>query len=519
MHIRHGRLVAAAALALGVVAFGPISSATASSSHHAAAVAAVHHGGSLVDLVNGGEWPGLDPATNTQDTADATENNAIFGQLFEVGPNGTIVPSMASGYHLADHNLKVLISIRPGQKFQDGTPFNAQAVAQSIQRDLLPANACLCLPNFKAVTSIAAQGKYTVVLTLSSPFSPIIPAFVNEAPNWVTSPTALARMGEAAYAQHPVGAGPFEVVSNSASSQLVLKRYPGYWQKGRPYLNSLTFTSTGNDQTDLSSIQAGQAQYSIVTTIPIFQQAKSTAGLTTYRLPAILIQFVALNNNLPPFNNPTARLALAYATNPKSLVANLYGHIYTPVQGYTGPGQLFYQPKVSDYPAYNLTKAKALVQQLGGLTITLDTTTNTQFWITEAEALQSMWGQAGIKVNVKIDSLQNLLGLIASRNWQAISSNWGNSIDPAIDLPIYFASYGNFSGIKDPTLDGLMNQGAAFASAPTRARVYAKVNQQMNKTAEAIFEYAKPVLIVTRSNVQGVANGTPVVDWENVWMK
>src|ERR1700733_8855003 len=83
------------------------STRTAAKSTAQASVGTPKHGGSVTDLVNLGEWPGLDPATNTQDTADATENNAIFGQLFYLGGGNAIVPDMATGYAFSNHNLTV----------------------------------------------------------------------------------------------------------------------------------------------------------------------------------------------------------------------------------------------------------------------------------------------------------------------------------------------------------------------------------------------------------------------------
>ena len=87
------------------------------------------------------------PATNTQDTAGAQENNAIFGQLFELGAGNAIVPDMATGYTFLDHNLEVDIAIRPGRKVHRRFSPPPPAVAQrwNLRRDLNPerdASAC-----------------------------------------------------------------------------------------------------------------------------------------------------------------------------------------------------------------------------------------------------------------------------------------------------------------------------------------------------------------------------------------
>src|SRR5665213_4229959 len=82
-------------------------------------------GGSLTVLVVAGTWPGLDPLTDSTPTADATEFNAIYGQLFEQGPNGAVLPDLATGYQWIDNHMALKVSLRHGVTFTDGTAFNA----------------------------------------------------------------------------------------------------------------------------------------------------------------------------------------------------------------------------------------------------------------------------------------------------------------------------------------------------------------------------------------------------------
>lgn len=467
------------------------------------------------------QWPGLDPATNPQDDEDASMMNAIYGQLFEVGPHGSIVPSQATGYEFSNGGLTVDVFLHHGITFQDGTPFTATAVAQSIKRDLLPANACLCLPNFKDVTAVTAPNPTTVQLRLSQPFYPLIAAFVTEAPNWTVSPTALARMGEAKFAANPVGAGPFEVVSNTPSTKLVLKRFPGYWQRGRPYLSKITFLDTGNDQSDYGALVTGEAQVAEqVSTTQVVKKARTTPGLTVHTIPAETYEFVALNDKTAPFNNILAREALMYATNNKAIVKGLYQDLYTPVEAPTGPGNLFYERSVPGARTYDLAKAKRLVRELGSLTVTLGTTTNSTQMITEADVLAAQWAQAGIKTHIDVTTLEQMIQDVSSNHWQGIVAAWGGTgPDPGDNLPFYFASYGILSGTHDPTLDSMFAKAAAERSVSARSAIYDQIYSRMNKMADAVFEYANDMYTITRSNVEGISIDGMFPDWENVWLK
>jgi peptide/nickel transport system substrate-binding protein len=476
-------------------------------------------GGTLTVLVVAGTWPGLDPLTDSTPTADATEFNAIYGQLFEQGPNGTVLPDLATGYQWIDSHMALKITLRHGVSFTDGTPFNASAVEYNINRDLTPSYACHCAANFAAVSSVTTSGNYTVILHLSRLFSPLPSAFINAIPGYIYSPTALQSEGEQQFSEKPVGAGPFEVQADVANSTLTLVKNPGYWEKGHPYLAGLTFQSEGEDSSALLSMQSGEGQaITGLAQITSITQSKATPGWQVIAPPSQTWEFVALNQSAAPFNNILAREAITYATNPKQITDVLYHGYYPITEGPSSAGQLFYQWKVPGYDAFNLAKAKTLVTQLGGLTVNLQTTSNTVYWSTEAEALASQWALAGIKTTIQVTSLLQLEVSLKDGNWQAADSNWGNYADPALALPNYFSSTGPFTGTHDGSLDGLMNKGAELVSPTLRFKVYQQIYQRMATQADAVFLYQKKLFTVALKTVHGLPTNQPNNYWENVWL-
>jgi peptide/nickel transport system substrate-binding protein len=215
------------------------------------------------------------------------------------------------------------------------------------------------------------DGPYTAVIHMSIPYSPIINSFYDKAPNWVVSPTALQKEGAKQFPLAPVGAGPFVVAKNVLSIELDLKRNPLYWQKGLPYLDTLTFKTISTDQSALLALRSGQAQaYTYMTTLQLVNSFKS-AGLTTTTMAGTSPTCLQMNTTIPPFNNLAAREALTYATNAPLLDKTLNDNQSPPVEGFTAPHGLFYYPNVPGYLTYNLAKARALVQQMGGLRFTM----------------------------------------------------------------------------------------------------------------------------------------------------
>src|SRR6266568_5645574 len=61
---------------------------------------------------------------------------ALCDKLFDVTPDLKIVPQLATGYEWAADHKSVVIKLRPGVKFHDGEPFNAEAVRFNIDRHI-----------------------------------------------------------------------------------------------------------------------------------------------------------------------------------------------------------------------------------------------------------------------------------------------------------------------------------------------------------------------------------------------
>jgi peptide/nickel transport system substrate-binding protein len=522
-----GRIAKHIAVVCTVVAMGIMAATSGASA--ASTAQKVKSGGALNVVAVTSQWPGLDPATDTQDAADVAYLTAIFGDLIELQPGGTILPDETSGWAFSNHNATLTLTIRKGVKFSDGNPLTAQVVAWSINRDLEPQFGNIGDVNFPLTSQGAyAVGNKVVMNTLQADTG-LAYAFVNEAPNYTVDETALNSMGETAYAQNPIGAGPFKVVSNSASASLVVAKNPGYWEKGHPLLSSVTWTNVGTDQSAISALQTGEDELATgVTTIPLINQAP-TEGITVTKLPQTVDEFIAMNTTHAPFNNILAREAVEYATNSAALVSGLYpGAGYKLIQSETAPGQRDYVKSNKYYLGYNLQKAQALVQQLaasspgGKFTVDLSTTTNNAFWINEVQAIATMWGDAGINVVIQDYSLQQMLGITFSGAWQAIDENWGPSVDPTINDGQFFKGGAAFSGVNDPTLNGLLNQSAGFNDPTKLSQIYGEIANLMNQQVYAVWMYAKNAFDLSTKQLvpnNGLAHTLLVVQWENLALK
>lgn len=513
------------ALAVGTLPGLAGASASASASRHAASSATAStkasagSGGSVTMLLTKAlSWQTLDPLKGNTEEWDLF--NAIYGGLFEPGAKGKPEPDLATGYSVSKTGKTVTIDLRQGVTFSDGTPFDASAVAYNFKRDFTPSNGCICAETFP-VASITTPNTYTVVLHLKEVFSPIIDAFLDNTPDWIVSPTALQKDGESTFGADPVGAGPFVVVTNKPGTSLVLKRNPHYWQAGHPHLSKLTFELAPSTESAYEDLQANAAQvYGCMSSPKLAKQAAKQYRTETVWTSCNGLVAVQLNTKKPPFNNIEAREAMYYATNPKAIDKSLYGGTAKVMESVAGPADLFSESKVPGYRTYDLAKAKALVKQLGGLSITMNVAAIDGPIATE---LQSEWEAAGIKVTTKLTpTIEASIQLYMSGNWSGFVTPMG-SYDPGAGtgLSFRYGAMSPFSGVDNPTLTHLLAEGSSTWNTSARASIYAEIFDVISKDA-----YTPVLFTVAGYNVAdkdltgpGISSSSPEIQWQDVSVK
>src|SRR6201996_2631549 len=489
-------------------------------------------GGSLTVLEGKGfseDWPlGLDPATNTTGSADQDYYNAVYGQLFELGDNGKLIYDLATGYQFSNGNKTITIDLRPGVKFSDGTPLTASVVAWNWTRDL--ESTCTCAAewvvnrvNPKVTTSAPAPGVIkvlnptTIQVNLSIPDGAFINQMFDTIPNWIISEVSFNKMGEKAFAQLPVGAGPFIMVSDTYSNQIVMKKNPTYWQapQGLPYLDSLTFKSVSSDEAAYEAMLSGEGQvYIDMSTPQLLTESEqhfdvlNQLGTSPYDLQ--------LNTAVAPFNNPKARQAIYAMTNFAPILKNIFDNQYPVVEGFTGPGGICYEPTVPGYQGYNPTLAKQLVAESGlnKVTINLGTISSSQVASETTEALAQEWSAFGVKTTLHTYPLNGLIQAFTvngGKSWQAMIQTAG-AYDPSSGVGggFRFDSTSPFSGVHDAKLDTILDQAEASNVLSTRCGYYDQAAEYIAKNYYGPFYFAFAPANISVKGVAGPGLTTPL---------
>ena len=114
--------------------------------------------------------PGFDPLkVGVFDTAALTAASAMFETLTTLDDKGVAQPRLALSWTHSDDFKTWTFKLRPGVKFHDGTPFNAEAVKANFDRQKDPANKCRCAFYIAYIKDVQAPDELTIVYNLNDP--------------------------------------------------------------------------------------------------------------------------------------------------------------------------------------------------------------------------------------------------------------------------------------------------------------------------------------------------------------
>jgi peptide/nickel transport system substrate-binding protein len=527
MLMRKGRStlkVAGVSVVLALLAAACSSPATSSSPSSSSSPSAKPRAGGTLSVAFFASWASLDPALAATSTSEQPMLSAIYGGLFNLGPDGSIQPDLATGYTMARDGKTLTLQLRHGVRFQDGTPFNAAAVKFNIQREQNPANACQCGSWLAPIASIATPTPYSVVLHLSQPDYSLIQLFASSYPAFIASPTAVRREG-ASFGLHPVGAGPFKVVSNAPSVRLVLQKWSGYWDRGRPYLSSLIFVEAENNATAYDSVLAGTDQaWDPGFSIPAvyLQESQSNADVTVEQMPATFWSFIAINSASPPFNNIEAREALFYATDVPAINKALYYGDYSVIQTLSAPGDI---PHIGStlpgYLSYDPAKARSLVHSLGGLSFTLFASFSNADFTELLEAFAKQWEAAGMQVTIESYQHPEVVTKLLHGDYQVAEEGYGEfpANTYSLDFQIGCSRTSNV-GFCDPKVSQLLKEVTEVSSQSEQSALMERLSEDaIVKDAGIMPLFTNPDVLISNKNadLHGIP-ATSLVYFDQAWL-
>ena len=411
--------------------------------------------------------PGFDPLkVGVYDTAALTASSALFDTLTYLDANGKPQPKLALSWEPSEDFKTWTFKLRPGVKFHDGTPFNAEAFKANFDRQKDPANKCRCAFYISNVKSVEAPDELTLVYNLNDP-SVNFPSLVSYASqnNAVHSPTAWKTKGDD-YNRNPVGTGPYVLKSWTAGDRMVLEKNPDYWDKDKVYFDRITLKPLPDAQSRFASLQSGEADliWDDEASADNIQKAQKDPKLTVHTYAGSGAAVSAFNTKVAPFDDVRVRQALVMALDRKKMSQAITNGLSRPASNPYGDGSWV---KCKDDGALpeDLEKAKALIKDYGKPVEFKMLVTATPRGRTVGQVLQQFWKRAGANMEIEQVDQATIPPRAFMRQFQVTPWRIVDLADPDTQMyanfktgsPVALANYSN------PELDKLLEHARTTA--------------------------------------------------------
>src|SRR6202043_3993326 len=303
-------------------------------------------------------------------------NLVMFDQHVKQNSLSSIVPDLATSWSWSEDGTELTLPLRQGVTWHDGKPFTAKDV--QCTWDLLTGKASEKLrvnPRkswYRNLAAVTTNGDYEVTFHLIRPQ----PAFLTLLASGY-SPIYPCHVPPRDMRQHPIGTGPFKFVAFKPNEYIKVTRNPDYWKKGRPYLDGIEYTIIKNLSTAVLAFVSGKFDmafpYSL--TVPLLKDVKSQMPQAMCEMgPVGLNRNLLVNREVPPFDNPDLRHAMALSLDRQAFIdiltegqGDIGGGMQPPPAGLWGmpPDMLQTLPGYGPNIQLNRADARQIMHKLG----------------------------------------------------------------------------------------------------------------------------------------------------------
>lgn len=438
-----------------------------------------------------GDPASLDPATSSA----AIERHVLF-QIYDrlVELDRALQPrpgGLSTDFQTSPDGKTVTFTLRQGVRFQNGEPFNAQAVRAHFDRLEDPDVGSPYLEDFAALgyESVEVVDDYTVSFHLTHPSPFFLSALADPAGGGIPAPNAALAAGRD-FATQPVGSGPFALQSWSRGDAITLARYDDYWDRGVHGADTLVFRGFADSTTAQTQFVAGQVDVISRLSPPSVNQVQDM-GARVISEPGIETLRVFFNSTRAPFNDQRLRQAVSAAIDRDVIRRTVVGNAAVTAGQPLAPVGV-YEAAQLPVPARDADRARALLAESGhpdGFTFDLLTYADNQEQARAALLIASQLEAVGITARIQPVTQSALLERISKgggNNYHATMLGGGaGNPDP---VPWLYTNLGanassGFGNASTPAMERAFQTALAAPTDATRIEAMKVVNREVEQRA------------------------------------
>jgi peptide/nickel transport system substrate-binding protein len=431
---------------------------------------------------------------------------ALCDKLFDVTPDLKIVPQLATGYEWARDNRSVTLKLRPGVKFHDGEPFNAEAVRFNIERHITTPGS-FRKSEIGEITKVDVVNDLTVRLNLAEPLVPLLAALSDRA-GMMVSPKAAKELGDR-FGTKPVCAGPYKFVERVAQGKIVLERVADHWDKANIHIDRVEFVPITDSTARLASLRSGDLTMIERVSPTDLKQIRDDSRLKVVGVPELGFQVLRLNVANGPKSKTLAdvrvRQAIDLALDRETLVKTVFNNEYIAGNQWISPSSVYYNAKL---PVRNrdVTKAKQLLRDAGQPNLAFTLIVPPERDRQEAALIiQAMLAEAGITMTLQTQENVTMLSAAKRGDFEAYFTFWSGRPDPDGNIYTHYTCKGaqNDPRYCNEQFDALVTKARHVDNPAERKKLYDQATEILLRDVPSVHLWHRRVFTGFSGKVQG----------------
>ncbi|MGH9135336.1 MAG: ABC transporter substrate-binding protein [Ilumatobacteraceae bacterium] len=449
------------------------------------------------------------PAAMQCDSFCQMRARTFYDPLVVIDDALNVQPYLAESVTANADSTEFTIKVREGIVFHDGTPLDAAAVMDNINRSftgLLIGAAVKDIARSEAdPTKIKFEqiDDFTFKLftglngdpTQPIPW-PLFPYYLGGQGGLIASPTWLASVDGGADPTQAVGTGPFMFSSYAPGDRLVVTKNPDYWVTDEngdklPYLDEIEFRVIPDSQVRGQALQSGDVDLISTSDAAVISDFVDDDGFTTVQQDQFgETNYILMHLTKPALSDPAVRCALTQAIDKDDFNDVVYNGFLEVANGPFSPGEEGFLAD-NGTPPFDPEAAAAAIETYeaaNGPVVINYSTTPTATNLTAAQFVADAWGAIGVDVTIDQIEQSKLINNALFGDAAFDAFGWRNHAGLYVDQQYFWwhssaaADDGalalNFGRIRDPEVDRLLELSRSEADADVRRGYAEEINRR-----------------------------------------
>lgn len=413
---------------------------------------------------------------------------------------------LATSWNWVD-DVTLEMDLREGVKFHDGTNFDAEDVAYTLNHLAAPDSDMKIRVVVDWIKNVEVVSPHKIRIHTNKPSpaafeylsgtSPIFPSGHYDSAPEVPAADGKVRRDWGAVA--PVCTGPYKLVEYVPGQSMSLELNPDYFKdgpKGTPSIGKITYKTIKDTETQVAELVTGGLDWIWGVPPENAEMLKTMGNLNVVSAPTMRMSFLSLDavgrTGDGPMKDLRVRQAIGHAIDRESIVKNLVGEGAVVQKSLCTPVQFGCDTEVTQYE-YDPEKAKALLAEAGypnGFSIPFYAYRDRPY----SEAVLNYLRAVGISADLQFLQWRALRPLMVENKVALSHLTFASNgmLDASASIGYYFqGSTDDFA--QDAELSGWLAEAETTLDAAKRKELYTKALSRVADNAYALplFTYGR----------------------------